>query len=82
MSGPTVYNDNRALSHSQSNQPLWAITSYFNPCNYANRRSNYDIFRKHLKIPLVTVELSFTGEYHLPADDAELMIQLTGKDIM
>lgn len=82
MSGPTVDDDKGALSHSQSNQPLWAITSYFNPCNYANRRSNYDIFRKYLKIPLVTVELSFTGEYHLQADDAELMIQLTGKDIM
>ena len=61
---------------------LWAITSFFNPCNYQNRRSNYDIFRQRLQVPLVTVELSFTGKFQLTDQDADILIQIHGKDVM
>ena len=61
---------------------LWAVTCYFNPCNYENRRVGYQTFRRHLQVPLVTVELSFTGEFHLDESDAEVMIRLKGRDVM
>lgn len=48
---------------------MWAITSYFNPAHYSTRLANYQRFGDQLSVPLVTVELSFTGEFELmPAD--------------
>jgi hypothetical protein len=44
---------------------MWALTTYFNPVRYKRRLSNYRIFRSKLDIPLVTVELSFDGEFEL-----------------
>lgn len=61
---------------------LWAITTYFNPCDYQNRRRGYETFRKHLQVPLLTVELSFTGEFHLKKGDADILIQLHSSDVM
>jgi hypothetical protein len=55
---------------------LWAITSYFNPMRYRRRLSNFRLFRKHLNIPLVAVELSYGPEFDLHQDDAEILIQL------
>jgi hypothetical protein len=57
---------------------LWAITSYFNPIRYESRRSAYKIFRKNLRVPLVTVELSFDGQFDLQKDDADILIQISG----
>lgn len=62
--------------------PLWAITSYFNPCGYKRRLKNYRIFRGRLTVPLVTVELAYGGEFELDRGDAELLIQLRGGDVM
>ena len=61
---------------------LWAITSYFNPAGYARRLQNYRLFREHLAIPLVTVELSFNGSFELAKDDAEVLVQIQGADVM
>ena len=61
---------------------FWAITSYFNPAGYGSRRANYRHFRKHLGVPLVAVELSFDGNFELTEGDAEILIQLTGGDVM
>ena len=44
---------------------LWAITSFFNPAGYKSRLTNYRLFRSRLDVPLVAVELSFTGEFEL-----------------
>lgn len=61
---------------------LWAITAYFNPARYARRLANYRVFREHLAVPLVAVELAFDGEFQLARDDADLLIQLRGTDLM
>jgi hypothetical protein len=61
---------------------LWAITSYFNPMGYQRRLVNYRLFREHLKVPLVAVELSFGSEYKLEAGDADVLIQLRGGDVL
>lgn len=61
---------------------LWAITSYFNPADYKSRLTNYRAFRKHLAAPLVAVELSFTGRFELRPGDADILVQLTGGDVL
>lgn len=61
---------------------LWAITSHFNPSGYKRRLSNYRAFRRHLPLPLVTVELSFGAQFELNEDDADILIQLRGRDVL
>ena len=60
---------------------LWAITSFFNPMNYRRRLENYRVFRRFLDAPLVTVELAF-GDFQLASDDADILIQIRGQDVM
>jgi len=55
---------------------LWAITCYFNPVGYRRRLQNYRTFRQRLKVPLVTVELSFGQEFQLSSGDADVVVQL------
>jgi hypothetical protein len=62
--------------------PLWAITSFYNPQGYWRRRHNYRLFRQHLTVPLLTVELSFDGRFELDRDDADLMVRCTGGDVL
>jgi hypothetical protein len=62
--------------------PLWAITTYFNPCGYRRRLCNYHSFRRRLAVPLVTVELSFDGVFALGPADSEILVQLSGGDVM
>lgn len=62
--------------------PLWAVTSYFNPVGYRRRRENYRVFREQLKLPLVAIELSFNGHFELQQADAEILIQIHGRDVM
>ncbi len=61
---------------------LWAITSYFNPMHYRRRLATYHGFRQRLQVPLATIELSFDGHFELGADDANLLVQLRGDDVM
>ena len=63
-------------------EPLWGITSYFNPVGYTRRLENYRLFRKHLSIPLVAVELSFNGRFELDHKDADILVQIQGADVM
>jgi hypothetical protein len=58
---------------------LWAITSYFNPVGYARRLQNYLAFRKHLAIPLVTVELAYRDDFDLPPDAGDILIRLRAR---
>ncbi len=64
------------------NSPLWAITCHFNPVRYESRLKNYRVFRQNLGVPLVAVELSFDGNFELCSDDAEILVQLRGGDVM
>ena len=61
---------------------LWAITCYFNPVGYKSRLENYRTFWHHLTVPLVTVELSFDANFQLQRDDADMLVQLHGGDVM
>jgi hypothetical protein len=61
---------------------LWAITSYFNPAGYRRRRENYRVFRKRLAVPLVAVELAYGSHFELNENDAEILVQLRGGDVL
>lgn len=61
---------------------LWAITCYFNPIQYRRRLANYRAFRRHLHVPLVTVELAFGADYDLSSGDADILLQLRGRDVL
>src|SRR5262245_2641530 len=61
---------------------LWAITCYFNSSGYKSRLENYRRFRQRLTVPLVTVELSFGSEFVLKPNDADILIQLIGGDVL
>jgi hypothetical protein len=61
---------------------MWALTTYFNPIRYQRRLANYRIFRSNLGIPLVTVELSFDGQFELTKNDADVLVQLSGGAIL
>lgn len=62
--------------------PLIALTSYYNPFHGQRRRGNYDRFRRYLGVPLVTVEWSPDGRFDLSAGDADVMIRVSGGDVM
>jgi hypothetical protein len=61
---------------------MWAMTSYYNPVRYKRRLTNYRVFRELLGIPLVTVELSFDGEFELTDRDADILIQISGGAVL
>jgi hypothetical protein len=61
---------------------LWGVCAYFNPLGFERRLANYRVFRKHLEIPLVTVEYGFQGRFELADDDAEIVIRCPGDDIL
>lgn len=67
---------------ARSSAALWAITGYFNPARYRRRRTNYQIFRQNLHLPLVAVELAFDGDFDLQPGDADVMLQIRGGDVM
>src|SRR6185295_15513837 len=46
------------------------------------RRENFRIFRERLSVPLVAVELSFNGVFELGPGDAEILIQIQGRDVI
>jgi hypothetical protein len=61
---------------------LAAVTCYFNPAGYRRKIENYRVFRRHLALPLVCVELSFTGAFELTPADADTLIQVDGGAIL
>jgi hypothetical protein len=74
----------RQMRRSAKSAPdgLWAITSYFNPIGYRRRLANYRIFRQHLTLPLVAVELAFGFDFELGEGDADILVQLRGGDAL
>jgi hypothetical protein len=61
---------------------LWAVTCYFNPARYRRKFDNYRVFRSHLTVPLVCVELSFGDDFALGPGDAETLIQLRSRSVL
>jgi len=70
---------------TRSCSPLWAITSFYNPAGYRRRVSNFARFRQGLDIPLVTVELSYDGNYQLTPDPKrpdDIIVPLSGHAVL
>ncbi len=61
---------------------ILAITNYFNPFRGKLRRKNYEIFRKNLGIPLLTVEWSENGNFELKKEDSDYLVQISGGDLL
>jgi hypothetical protein len=76
---PKVVTDRAAVG---SGSQFWAVTSYFNPLGYRRRRENFRLFRQELNVPLVAVELSYSGDFELGEDDADIMVRVQGRDVM
>jgi len=62
--------------------PFWALTTYFNPAEWSVRLRNYRTFRRHLELPLLTVELGLRGRHELAPDDADVLLRLREGDVM
>lgn len=62
--------------------PMWGLTSYYNPVRYRRRRENYRAFRRHLNLPLVTVEMASDGVFELAPGDADILVQVPCGDVM
>jgi hypothetical protein len=61
---------------------LWAMTSYFNPTGSHRRRANYEVFRRHLTVPLVAVELATDRPFELGPNDAEILLKIRCRSVM
>jgi hypothetical protein len=70
------------LPVSRDTGGLWAITSYWNPMRYRRRRMNYQVFRRHLTLPLLAIELAYGPEFELGQGDAEILLQLRARDVL
>lgn len=64
------------------NGDFWGITSYYNPTSYERRLRNFRTFRERLNVPLVAVELSYGKTFDLKETDADILIQLHGRDVL
>jgi hypothetical protein len=76
-----MHAENRSMGKAQADF-LWGITAYFNPQHYQRRLHNYRQFRRHIRIPLVAVELGYNGRFDLQPKDAEILLQWPGQDVM
>jgi len=65
-----------------SGESLWAISAYFNPCNYRSRKRNYRIFHEALQVPLLTVEYVQGSTPQLESCDAEILLRLPGETVL
>jgi hypothetical protein len=61
---------------------IWAISSYFNPQRFSSRYRNFVAFRDALTLPLLTVEWSQHGDFQLSAADSDVLISVSGGDLM
>jgi len=69
-------------SNLRHGDELWGICAYFNPVGYRRRLANYREFRRHLDVPLVTVEMSHDSRFELGPKDADILIQCSAADVL
>ncbi|HEY4486167.1 MAG TPA: hypothetical protein VJB70_00325 [Candidatus Paceibacterota bacterium] len=63
---------------------LWVITTYYNPCRYATRRKNYDVFIASMRrsgISVLTVECAF-GDAPFELPDSLDTIQIRSSSLL
>jgi hypothetical protein len=70
------------VSTTDAPDGLWAVTTFFNPLGLHSRLANYRRFRERLGVPLLSVELSYTGEYELRGEDADILVPLRGQAVL
>lgn len=58
------------------------ITAFFAPPGQTIRKRNFLAFRKHLGIPLIVVEWSREGIFHIEPDECDHLIRLTTGDLL
>ncbi len=61
---------------------FWAVTTFYNPAHFQLKLANYRIFRRHLALPLLAIELSSDEVFELGNSDAERLVQLRNSDIL
>lgn len=67
---------------SAHNGKFWCVTSIFNPAGYRSLLLNFRRFRAELQVPLAVAELSFDGRWELAERDADMLLQISGGDVM
>lgn len=67
---------------SRRRAPLWVVTSFFNPAGYRRKLANYRLFREHLGLPLVAVELGYGGRFALDPADADVVVRVRDGDVL
>jgi hypothetical protein len=67
---------------TSADSEIWAITSVFNPAGYQQRYKNFKIFREHVAVPLVTVELGYGDDFELKKGDSDVLVQLRGSSVL
>ena len=70
------------MSMTSLDSEIWAITCFFNPAGYRQRYKNFRIFREHLSVPLVAVELGYGNDFELKDGDADVLVQLHGSSAL
>lgn len=63
---------------------FWIVTAYFNPCRYATKKFNFDMFAARLKLtgaPLLVIELVLDGG-NFEVSDSHDLIRLRGNGVM
>ena len=57
-----------------------AVTAFFAPPEQKIRKKNFDIFRANLGIPLIALEWSPSGHFHIRGNECDHLIQLESGD--
>ena len=83
MIRPAVLTDDFSATNSlPEKSDIWVLTAYFNPVGYRSRYRNFQIFRRSLNAPLITVELSFNDSFELDPEDSTALIRRKSPDVM
>ena len=68
------------INNKNLKRDLIAITSFFNPSNYKNKKQNFIKFRDNLRkqgVPLLVVECAFgDSDYEIEKEDADIIIRV------
>lgn len=69
--------------HAAAGDGLWAVTAFFNPSGYQRRIENFRIFRRHLGVRLLAVELRTPGrDWDLRDEDADRVVRCPDGDVL
>lgn len=70
------------MGSSGIRQGMWGLTCYFNPLGWKSRRQIFETFRRSLRIPLVVVEWSPSGQFEIKPGNDLKVLQISGGSIL